>query len=175
MAGDQLSNSILRTIGSIAVHHAEVEYWVDAMVHSVHTYIPGAKKYGKKYPINFRTELEFLWNCFLHLPSMKPFRAQGLKLLQRINKAHEDRSDILHSYITRWDKKTKQLSFSRVWKSPDTGEPEGRRISITEQGLVADAKRLDTLRYTVRKFAQRLREACLPKKDANEALRGLRG
>jgi hypothetical protein len=60
----------------------------------------------------------------------------------------------------------------RVWKRPKS-EPHMVVVSISESGLLADAKRVATFRKTIHKFALRLNKVCFPKKDSQEAFGSL--
>jgi hypothetical protein len=167
-----LSDELLRTIGTIVVYHAEVEHWIDAMVYALYIHLPGAKRFSKRYPVNFAAELEFLLDCFTKLPSMKPLRSQGVRLLGAVKKVSEDRSHIVHGYMRHWERKSKRLAFVRVWKPPG-GLAQLVTFSLSEKALIADAKRVQTLRLKVYKFATRVGKICMP--EDKEPLRSLGG
>jgi hypothetical protein len=167
-----LDNRLLRAIAHITVYHAEVEHWIDRMVMVLHMSLPGAKKFTKRYPTTFAAELAFLTDCFKGLPSLRPLRRRALRLLQQAHTIHDDRSHIVHGYLRYWDKAEKRLAFMRVWKPPKS-DAQMVVYSISEDGLIADAKRVSTFRKTALKFAQRLDKICLPKKNAQEAFGGL--
>lgn len=172
--GVVLSDKLLRAIGAIVVYHAEVEHWIDAMVFYLHTHLPGARQFSKKIPTNLAAEVEFLRDCFLKLPAMKPVRTQGLRLLARIESVSEHRHHIIHGYLRHWAKESKTLAFTRMWK-PRGRDAEIVVYSIREAGLIATAKRVSTLRHTGRKFAQRVGKICVPENQRMEALARLGG
>ena len=94
-----LSNRLLRAIGATVVYHAEVEHWVDAMVYGLHSQLPGARKFIKKYPTQWQDELSFLEQCFAHLPEMRFLRVRGKSLIARIRVVAEDRHHLVHGYL----------------------------------------------------------------------------
>lgn len=135
-------------------------------------WLPGAKKFSKKYPTSFVAEKEYLEACFKGLPSLRPIRRQGLRLLEKLTAAHDARSHVVHGFMRNWDKKTKRLAFMRVMKLKNE-EPQMVIFSVSEAGLVRDAKRVATLCDTAYKFTLRLDKICIPKKDSQEALGSL--
>src|SRR4029450_5554363 len=118
------------------------------MVMALYLNLPGSRKFAKRYPAQLAAELEFLEKCFGGLPSLRPVRTSGLRLIAKIRDINDDRSHIAHGYLRYWSKEEKRLAFMRVWKPPKA-EAQMVVYSISEDGLFNDAKRVATFRHAV--------------------------
>lgn len=161
----KLPDELLQVIGSIVVYHAELEHWIDAMVHTVHLYIPASNTYQKKYPIDFKSECIFLRKSLTDLPELKSFQAEGIAILDEIERISEDRSHIVHGFVRFWGEG--RLEFTRVHRMD--GRPAVAIVSITPEQLERDLERIDTFRDPVEKLARSIMKALMPERRLKQA------
>ena len=160
-----LSDELLQVIGSIVVHHAELEHWLDGMVYAIHANIPASRKDYAFPPHHMKTEMEFLETCFSNLPELDAFKEEGLDYLARIKAVGPTRHDVVHSWLRLWEKDKGELKFGRTIKPPgkNTGL-EIHLITIPVAELVRDAERIKALCQPVGQFMMRVLDKLGPKK-----------
>jgi hypothetical protein len=153
----KLSDELLRIIGSIVVYHAEIEHHLDVMVSVLYIKHPSSHKFSKQYPLTFAAETTFLRQCLLGLPELQAYSDEGIQILDTIGEISEDRSHIVHGFVSEWRRDHRTLSFTRVYKMD--GAPRVVIVNISEERLARDLERIDAFRDPVEKFTLRFMEA----------------
>jgi hypothetical protein len=170
-SGLVLSAKLFRAIGQIVVYHADLEHWLDAIVHALWFSVPSARKHAssRHIPTQLRAEMNFIGKCFAQLPALAAFREDAAGMLKAIEAAADDRHHIAHGYIREWNREKRTVKFVRVWKEPGK-EPRGYEVTFTEDGLFKRAKVTKALGGPVRKFAERFRKELARQKTDRQAV-----
>ena len=125
-------------------------------------HVAGGKNIEKEIPGSLGRRTKFLSKCLKKLPTLAPFKTEGLDLIKTIKKETGIRNSVVHGYFSHFNAEKNLSTFTLISSKMDKQMHTEVLTHYTGQELLDAGGRILNLATNMGKFSRSLANALQP-------------